>query len=61
MIKLQIIYVIESIYDVPLINHQERIFVCEVRSMYEWRNLLAQAVNLRFYQEIFVLEIKEIR
>lgn len=61
MMKLQIIYVIESIYDVPLINHQERIFVCEVRSMYEWRNLLAQAVILRFDQEIFVLEIKEIR
>jgi hypothetical protein len=59
--KLQIKYVIESIYDVPAVNIQERIFLCDVRSMYEWRLLLTQAVNLRFDQEIFVLEIKEIK
>jgi hypothetical protein len=59
--KLQIKYVVESIYDVPAVNYQERIFVCDVRSIYEWRLLLTQAVNIRFDQEIFVLEIKEIK
>jgi hypothetical protein len=57
--KLQIKYTIESIYDLPgNVNYQERIFICEVASMYEWRNLLYLAVNPRIEEEIFVHEIK---
>jgi hypothetical protein len=59
--KLQIKYTIESIYDLPgQQNYQERIFICEVSSMYEWRNLLYLAVNPTYDQEIFVKEIKQI-
>jgi len=60
--KLQIKYTIESIYDLPgNVNYQERIFICEVASMYEWRNLLVLAVNLRYDEELFVHEIKELK
>jgi hypothetical protein len=60
--KLQIKYTIESIYDLPgNINYEQRIFICEVSSMYEWRNLLYLAVSLRQDEEIFVNEIKELK
>jgi hypothetical protein len=60
--KLQINYTIESIYDLPgEQNYQQRIFICEVASMYEWRNLLYLAVSLRQDEELFVNEIKEIK
>jgi hypothetical protein len=60
--KLQIKYTIESIYDLPgEQNYQQRIFICEVFSMYEWRNLLNLAVSLRQDEELFVNEIKEIK
>jgi hypothetical protein len=60
--KLQIKYTIESIYDLPgEQNYQQRIFICEVSSFYEWRNLLYLAVSLRQDEEIFVNEIKEIK
>jgi hypothetical protein len=59
--KIQIKYTIESIYDTPNQNIQERIFICNVRSMYEWRLQLIQAVNLSPHEEIFVHEIKELR
>jgi hypothetical protein len=56
--KLQIKYTIESIYDLPgTINYEQRIFICEVASMYEWRNLLYLSVNPTYDQEIFVKEI----
>ena len=59
--KLQIKYTIETIYDLPgHQNYQERIFICEVASMYEWRNLLYLSVNPTYDQEIFVKEIKQI-
>ena len=59
--KLQIKYTIESIYDLPdQQNYQEKIFICEVSSMYEWRNLLYLSVNPTYDQEIFVKEIKQI-
>jgi hypothetical protein len=59
--KIQIKYTVESIYDTPNQNIQERIFICYVRSMYEWRLQLIQAVNLAVHEEIFVHEIKEIK
>jgi hypothetical protein len=60
--KLQIKYTIESIYDLPgNVNYEQRIFICEVASMYEWRNLLYLAVSLRQDEEIFVNEIKELK
>jgi hypothetical protein len=60
--KLQIKYTIESIYDLPgQQNYEQRIFICEVASMYEWRNLLYLAVSLRQDEEIFVNEIKELK
>ena len=60
--KLQIKYTIESIYDLPgQQNYQERIFICEVLSMYEWRYLLYLSVSLRQDEEIFVNEIKELK
>jgi hypothetical protein len=60
--KLQIKYTIESIYDLPgNVNYEQRIFICEVSSMYEWRNLLYLAVSLRQDEEIFVNEIKELK
>jgi hypothetical protein len=59
--KIQIKYTIESIYDSPNQNIQERIFICNVRSMYEWRLQLIQAVNLAPHEEIFVNEIKELK
>jgi hypothetical protein len=60
--KLQIKYTIESIYDLPgEQNYQTRLFICEVASMYEWRNLLYLAVSLRQDEEIFVNEIKELK
>ena len=60
--KLQIKYTIESIYDLlGEQNYQQRIFICEVASMYEWRNLLYLAVTLRQDEELFVNEIKEIK
>jgi hypothetical protein len=59
--KIQIKYTIESIYDTANQNIQERIFICYVRSMYEWRLQLIQAVNLAVHEEIFVHEIKEIK
>ena len=60
--KLQIKYTIESIFDLPgNVNYQERIFICEVASMYEWRNLLVLAVNLTYDEELFVHEIKELK
>jgi hypothetical protein len=59
--KLQIKYTLESIFDLPgQQNYQERIFICEVSSMYEWRNLLFLSVNPTYDQEIFVKEIKQI-
>ena len=59
--KLQIKYTLESIFDLPgEQNYQERIFICEVSSMYEWRNLLYLSVNPTYDQEIFVKEIKQI-
>jgi hypothetical protein len=59
--KLQIKYTIESIYDLPgTINYEQRIFICEVASMYEWRHLLFLSVNLRPDEEIFVNEIKHL-
>jgi hypothetical protein len=60
--KLQIKYTIESIYDLPgNVNYEQRLFICEVSSMYEWRNLLYLAVSLRQDEEIFVNEIKELK
>jgi hypothetical protein len=60
--KLQIKYTIESIYDLPgNVNYEQRIFICEVSSMYEWRNLLYLAVSLRQDEELFVNEIKELK
>ena len=59
--KLQIKYTIESIYDLPAIQYQERIFICEVESMYEWRNLLNITSQLTYDEEIFVHEVKEIK
>jgi hypothetical protein len=60
--KLQIKYTIESIYDLPgNVNYEQRIFICEVSSMYEWRNLLYLAVSLRQDEEIFVNEIKDLK
>jgi hypothetical protein len=60
--RLQIKYTIESIYDLPgEQNYQTRLFICEVASMYEWRNLLYLAVSLRQDEEIFVNEIKELK
>jgi hypothetical protein len=60
--KLQIKYTIESIYDLSgNVNYEQRIFICEVSSMYEWRNLLYLAVSLRQDEEIFVNEIKELK
>jgi hypothetical protein len=60
--KIQIKYTIESIYDLPgEQNYQTRIFICEVASMYEWRNLLYLAVSLRQDEELFVNEIKELK
>ena len=60
--KLQIKYTIESIYDLSgEQNYQTRLFICEVASMYEWRNLLYLAVSLRQDEEIFVNEIKELK
>jgi hypothetical protein len=59
--KIKIIYTLESIFDLPAQqNYQERIFICEVSSMYEWRNLLFLSVNPTYDQEIFVKEIKQI-
>jgi hypothetical protein len=59
--KLKITYTLESIYDLPgEQNYQERIFICEVHSFYEWRNLLYLAVKPTYDQEIFVKEVKEI-
>ncbi len=59
--KLKIIYTIESIFDLPgQQNYQERIFLCQVDSMYEWRNLLHLSVNLSYDQEIFVKQIIQI-
>ncbi len=60
--RLQIKYTIESIYDLPgEQNYQTRLFICEVASMYEWRNLLYLAVSLRQDEELFVNEIKELK
>ena len=59
--KLQIKYTLESIFDLPgQQNYQERIFICEISFMYEWRNLLYLSVNPTYDQEIFVKEIKQI-
>ena len=59
--KLKIIYTLESIFDLPgKQNYQERIFICEVASMYEWRHLLTLIVNPTYDQEIFVKEIKQL-
>jgi hypothetical protein len=59
--KLKIIYTIESIFDLPgQQNYQERIFLCQVDSMYEWRNLLHLTVNPTYDQEIFVKQIIQI-
>jgi hypothetical protein len=59
--KLKIIYTIESIFDLPgQQNYQERIFLCQVDSMYEWRNLLRLSVNPSYDQEIFVKQIIQI-
>ena len=59
--KLKIIYTIESIFDLPGQQiYQERIFICQVDSMYEWRHLLTLTVNPTYDQEIFVKEIKQI-
>lgn len=59
--KLQIKYTVESIFDLPgNQNYEEKLFICDVQSMYEWRNLLYIAVPLTYDQEIFVKEIKEI-
>jgi hypothetical protein len=60
--KLHIKYTIESIYDLPgEQNYQQRIFICQVSSFYEWRNLLYLSVSLRQDEELFVNEIKEIK
>jgi len=60
-LKLKIKYTIESIFDLPgNQNYQEKIFICDVYSMYEWRHLLYKAVPLTYDQEIFVKEIKQI-
>ena len=59
--KLKIIYTIESIFDLPgQQNYQERIFICEVDSMYEWRNLLLLTIQLSYDQEIFVKQINQL-
>jgi hypothetical protein len=59
--KLQIKYIIESIYDTPDTPQQIRLFICQVKSMYEWRNLLHQAVSLKATEELFVQEILELK
>jgi hypothetical protein len=60
-VKLKIIYTIESIFDLPgKQNYQERIFICEVASMYEWRYLLSLTVNPTYDQEIFVKQITQL-
>ncbi len=60
--KLKIIYTLESIFDLPgQQNYEEKIFLCEVQSMYEWRNLLNVYVKPTYDQEIFVKEIREIK
>ena len=59
--KLKIIYTIESIFDLPgQQNYQERIFICEVDSMYEWRNLLLLTIQPTYDQEIFVKQINQL-
>lgn len=59
--KLKIIYTLESIFDLPgEQNYEEKIFICEVQSMYEWRNLLLLTIQPTYDQEIFVKEIKQI-
>lgn len=59
--KLKIKYTVESIFDLPgEQNYEERIFICEVSSMYEYRNLLLLMVKPTYDQEIFVKEVKEI-
>ena len=59
--KLKIIYTIESIFDLPgQQNYQERIFICEVDSMYEWRNLLLLTIQPSYDQEIFVKQINQL-
>ena len=59
--KLKIIYTLESIFDLPgQQNYQERIFLCEVSSMYEWRNLLLLTIQPTYDQEIFIKEIKQL-
>lgn len=59
--KLKIIYTIESIFDLPgEQNYQERTFICEVSSMYEWRHLLSLTVNPTYDQEIFVKQITQL-
>ena len=59
--KLKIIYTLESIFDLPgQQNYQERIFICEVDSMYEWRNLLLLTIQPTYDQEIFVKQINQL-
>ena len=59
--KLKIIYTLESIFDLPgKQNYQERIFICEVDSMYEWRNLLLLTIQPTYDQEIFVKQINQL-
>ena len=59
--KLKIKYTLESIYDLPgNQNTLEKIFLCQVDSMYEWRHLLFLAVQPKYDQEIFVKEIIQI-
>jgi hypothetical protein len=58
--KLKIKYTLESIYDLPGQQYEERIFICHVYSFYEWRNLLYKTVDPKLEEEIFVKEIKEI-
>ena len=58
---LKIKYTVESIFDLPgEQNYQERIFICEVSSMYEWRYLLNLTVNPTYDQEIFVKQITQL-
>ena len=59
--KLKITYTIESIFDLPgQQNYQEKIFICEVDSMYEWRNLLLLTIQPTYDQEIFVKQINQL-
>ena len=53
--KIQIKYTIESIYDTSDTPQQVRLFICQVKSMYEWRNLLHQSVSLKATDELFVI------